>query len=109
MDTLRGLRPKRGARRSRPRDDGTAGGALRLLYWRFLALAESRGAGWRAIAETPAEHEARVASMTPAWSGSATIVRAFEDLRYGEQDPSPDTLARAREAYRGLETRPRGS
>ena len=108
-DMLRGLRPKRGARRARPRDDGTAAGALRLLYWRFLALAESRGAGWRAVAETPAEHEERVTSRGAGWNGATTIVRAFEELRYGELDPSADALERAREAYRGLENPTRGS
>ena len=43
------------------------------------------------------------------WAGAAPIVRAFEDLRYGNEDPAPETLERAREAYRALETRPRGS
>ena len=109
MDTLRGLRPRRAARRPRPREDGTAAGSLRVLYWRFLALAEARGAGWRAAPETPAEHQSRIASAAPAWASAAPIVRAFEDLRYGEQDPGPDVLQRAREAYRALETRPRES
>ena len=108
-DMLRGLRPKRAARRARPRDDGTPAGALRLLYWRFLTLAESRGAGWRAVAETPAEHEERVTSREAGWGGAATIVRAFEELRYGEVDPSADAVERAREAYRGLENPTRGS
>ena len=109
MDTLRGLRPRRAARRSRPREDGTPAGSLRVLYWRFLELAEARGAGWRAVNETPAEHGARITALSTAWVVSAPIVRAFEDLRYGNEDPAPETLERAREAYRALETRPRGS
>jgi hypothetical protein len=47
--------------------------------------------------------------MGAGWSAAGTIVRAFEDLRYGEQDPSPDTVERAREAYRGMEAPRRGS
>jgi hypothetical protein len=109
LDTLRGLRPRRAPRRPRPRDDGTAAGSLRVLYWRFLALAEARGAGWRPEPETPAEHHSRISSAVPMWVGAEPIVRAFEDLRYGEEDPSPQTLARARDAYRALETQPRGS
>ena len=107
MDALRGLRPRRAARRPRPREDGTPAGSLRVLYWRFLALAEARGAGWRPMPETPAEHHSRIASATPIWAAGAPIVRAFEDLRYGEEVPSSETLERAREAYRALETRPR--
>jgi hypothetical protein len=84
-------------------------GSVRVLYWRFLALAESRGAGWRSLPETPAEHHSRIASATPTWAGAAPIVRAFEDLRYGGEDPAPETVERAREAYRALETGPRGS
>jgi hypothetical protein len=106
-DTLRGLRPRRAPKRRRPREDGTPAGSLRVLYWRFLALAESRGAGWRADPETPGEHAARIAMATPVWSAAAPLVRAFEDLRYGEQEPAPDVLQRAREAYGALEAQPR--
>lgn len=108
-DTLRGLRARPRVRRIRPREDGSAAGSLRLLYWRFLALAEARGAGWRAAPETPAEHHTRMASAAAAWSAGAPIVRAFEDLRYGEQDPTAEALRAAREAYRALETQLRGS
>jgi hypothetical protein len=109
LDMLRGLRPRRAAKRRRPREDGTPAGSLRVLYWRFLALAESRGAGWRATHETPAEHEARITALTGSWGVSSPLVRAFEDLRYGEEDPAPDVLQRARDAYTALETRPRES
>ena len=109
LDTLRSLRPRRGARRRAPRDDGTAGGAIRWLYWRFLSLAESRGAGWREQAETPAEHQSRIASADPLWRGASSIVAAFEELRYGEIDPARDTIARSRDALRALEASPRGS
>ena len=109
MDTLRSLRPRRGVRRRALRDDGTAAGAIRWLYWRFLSLAESRGAGWRDQAETPAEHHSRVASADPLWRGASPIVSAFEELRYGEIDPGRETVARARDALRALEASPRGS
>ena len=108
-DMLRGLRPRRAARRQRPQEDGTPAAALRLLYWRFLALAESQRVGWREAYETPSEHAARISSVAAVWTEGAPIVRAFEDLRYGEQPPSPDDLERARVAYRSLETRVRAS
>src|SRR4051812_18087084 len=108
-EMLRGLRPRRTVRRQRPRDDGTPAAALRLLYWRFLALAESQRVGWREAYETPSEHAARISNVAPLWAEGAPIVRAFEDLRYGEQSPSPDELERARIAYRSLETRVRAS
>lgn len=108
-DTLRGLRPRRAARRERPRDDGTPAGALRLLYWRFLALAEKRGAGWRDTAETPAEHRERIVAIDASWRAAAPIVSAFEDLRYGEIDPDRSRVAHARDALRALEAPTRGS
>ena len=52
--TLRGLFPRRPARRRPPREDGSASAALRLIYWRLVALAERAGHGWRVTAETPA-------------------------------------------------------
>ena len=109
MDTLRALRPRRGARRPAPRDDGTAAGALRLVYWRFLALAERRGAGWRAGAETPREHASRIATADAGWHAASPIVSAFEDLRYGEREPDADTLIRARRSLESLEAKPRAS
>jgi hypothetical protein len=108
-DTLRGLRPRRASRRARPHDDGTPAAALRVMYWRFLALAERHRAGWREIAETPAEHAARISSLAPVWAEGAPIVRAFEDLRYGEEPPSPEVLERARAAFSTLEARVRAS
>jgi len=108
-DTLRGLRPRRAARRQRPHDDGTTADALRVLYWRFLALAEKRGAGWREAAETPSEHRDRIAGTQPSWRAATPIVSAFEDLRYGEIDPDASAVARARDALRGLEAATRGS
>ena len=109
FDTLRSLRPARGARRRAPRDDGSPAAALRLLYWRFLALAERRGAGWRASPETPAEHAARIAAADALWRTGGPIVHAFEELRYGEIEPDAETLGRAREALRALEAAPRAS
>jgi hypothetical protein len=109
MDMLRGLRPRRRARRTRPQEDGTASGSLRVLYWRFLALADARGAGWREPSETPAEHERRLTRSATTWTGAAPLVRAFEDLRYGEREPTPDVVQRARDALRALEMRPRES
>jgi hypothetical protein len=109
MDTLRSLRPRRRVRRSAPHDDGTRAAALRLLYWRFLALAEGRGAGWREESETPREHVARIGSADASWGAAVPIVAAFEDLRYGELDPDEATLGRARDSLRTLEARPRPS
>ncbi len=109
MDTLRGLRPRRGAARRRPREDGTASGALRVLYWRFLALAEAHGAGWREPAETPAEHETRMTRSAQLWTVAAPLVRSFEDLRYGEHEPTPDAVQHARDALSAVETQLRGS
>ncbi len=109
MDALRGLRPRLAPRRRRPRDDGTPAGALRLLYWRFLELAERHGAGWREAHETPAEHGARIGAAAPSWNEGAPIVHAFEDVRYGELTPDPATVAGTREALRRLEGAIRGS
>src|SRR5207237_10887343 len=94
--TLRGLFPRRPARRRPPRDDGTASAALRLVYWRLLALAERTGGGWRVAAETPAEHQRRLAVADPRWSAAAPIVAAFEDLRYGEVAPDRTVVSRVR-------------
>lgn len=101
--TLRSLFPQRPVRRQAPRDDGTAEAALRLIYWRLLALADRTGQGWRAAAETPTEHQMRITGADPRWSAASPIVAAFEDLRYGELPPSNTTVARAREALRVLE------
>jgi hypothetical protein len=109
LDTLRGLRPRRPATRRRPHDDGSPEAAMRVLYWRFLALAESNRAGWRESHETPAEHAARIANGSAVWTMGAPIVRGFEELRYGEVAPLAEDLARARDAYRGLEDRLRAS
>jgi uncharacterized protein DUF4129 len=109
MDTLRGLRPRGPRRRHAPREDGTAAGAIRVLYWKFLHLAERRGAGWRETYETPAEHDARNRAAEPAWNAAAPVVRAFEDVRYGEHEPLPETVERAREALRSAEASVRGS
>ena len=106
LDALRALRPAGRTRRRPPRDDGTPESVLRLAYWRFLQLAERRGAGWRAEPETPAEHQTRIASADPAWRAASPIVRAFEDLRYGEARPDPAVVAGVREALRGLEAVP---
>jgi hypothetical protein len=108
-DMLRRLRPRRGVSRRAPRDDGTASGALRLLYWRFLALAERAGVGWRQPQETPAEHLSRIASADGRWSAGDPLVRAFEDLRYGEAAPDAATLDHARVALRTLEAARRAS
>jgi hypothetical protein len=109
MDTLRRLRPRVPARRRRPRDDGTHAGALRVLYWRFLDLAERHGPGWRETYETPAEHEGRAVARDASWRQSEPLVRAFEDLRYGEREPDADTVARSRDALGKLEAATRGS
>src|SRR5438105_1514346 len=53
--TLRSLFPRRSVGRRAPHDDGTPAAALRLIYWRLLALADRAGQGWRAAAEPPSE------------------------------------------------------
>jgi hypothetical protein len=101
--TLRSLFPRRSVRRRAPRDDGTPASALRLIYWRLLALADRAGPGWRAPAETPSEHQLRITGADPRWAAASPIVAAFEDLRYGERLPDLDTVARARDALRAVE------
>ena len=108
-DMLRRLRPQRGAARRAPKDDGSASGALRLLYWRFLTLAERAGVGWRQPHETPAEHLARIANEDARWSAGDHLVHAFEDLRSGESVPDAATLDHARGALRTLEAARRAS
>lgn len=100
---LAGLLPHRRGRLRAPRDDGTPAGALRALYWRYLARSDANGVPWRAAGETPAEHQARATATAPRYEGAAILVRAFEDLRYGEVAPSPDTVARARVALAEIE------
>ena len=101
--TLRSLFPRRGGPRRPPRDDGTPAAALRLTYWRLLALAERAGQGWRAAAETPSEYQLRITGADQRWAAAAPIVAAFEDLRYGEVAPDDDTVTRARAALRAVE------
>jgi hypothetical protein len=108
-DMLRRLRPSRGVARRAPREDGTASGTLRLLYWRFLSLAERAGVGWRQPHETPAEHLARIAREDARWSAGGALVRAFEDMRYGEAAPDATTVDHARVALRTLENARRAS
>ena len=100
---LRSLFPRRSVRRRAPRDDGTRESALRLIYWRLLALADRAGQGWRAPAETPSEHQLRITGADPRWAAASPIVAAFEDLRYGERIPELTTVARARDALRAVE------
>ena len=99
---LGSLRPSRVRRGGPPRDDGTAAGALRLLYWRFLGETERRGIGWRASEETPGEHLDRAVRADPAITVATGLVRAFETLRYGDAPPEPETLAAARAALSRL-------
>lgn len=101
--TLRSLFPRRAAQRRAPRDDGTPAAALRLIYWRLLALADRTGPGWRDAAETPSEHQRRITGADPRWAAASPIVAAFEDLRYGERMPDHATVVRARDALRAVE------
>ena len=101
--TLRSLFPRRRVQRRAPRDDGTPAAALRLIYWRLLALADRAGRGWRAAAETPAEHQRRITAADARWAAASPIVAAFEDLRYGELTPDEGTVLRARDALRAVE------
>lgn len=101
--TLGSLLPRRGRGRHGPREDGSASAALRVLYWRFLTLAERIGPGWRDAAETPDEHARRLVQADARWTQGTPIVSAFDALRYGEVAPDQETLARARSALRSLE------
>jgi signal transduction histidine kinase len=101
--TLRSLFPRRPAARRAPREDGTPAAALRVIYWRLLALADRVGQGWRAPAETPSEHHRRISSADARWIAASPIVAAFEDLRYGELLPDDAAVLRAREALRAVE------
>lgn len=100
---LAGLLPRRSPRARAPRDDGTPAGALRALYWRYLARGEAAGVSWRSVGETPAEHQLRAAGQGPGFAAAAGIVRAFEELRYGDRDPDAPTLAAARTALAAVE------
>lgn len=102
---LGGLRSAHRPRAHAPRDDGTPSGALRLLYWRFLVETERRGIGWRATAETPAEHLERSVHADARVASADSLVRAFETLRYGEAEPDDDTVAVARTALADLVAR----
>jgi hypothetical protein len=103
---LAGLLPRRTPRRRPPHDDGTPAGALRALYWRYLARGDASGIPWRATGETPAEHHARAVATVPRHSAAGVLVRAFEDLRYGEREPDAATVAEARRALAESEAKP---
>jgi len=100
---LGSLLPRRTRRPAAPRDDGTPAGALRVLYWRYLARSDARGIAWRAMGETPAEHHERSVTATPSNAAATVLVRAFEDLRYGDRDPDAQTLVEARRALTVIE------
>ena len=100
---LAGLLPRRTRRPGAPRDDGTPAGALRLLYWRYLARGDASGVAWRAAGETPSEHHARAVAVAPRHEAAGVLVRAFEDLRYGERDPDAATVAAARRALTAMD------
>ncbi len=101
---LAGLLPRRRAHRRPPRDDGTPAGALRVLYWRYLAKGEASGVPWREMGETPAEHQERAEARAARFAVGSTLVRAFEDLRYGERDPDPATLDAMRASVSAIDT-----
>ena len=97
------LFPRRTMRRRAPPDDGTRAGAIRRLYWCLLELAERGGPGWRDASETPAEHEGRLVGAGERWRSAGPVVRAFEEVRYGELEPDERTVAEARDALRRVE------
>ncbi len=102
--TLGTLLPRRAVRPRPPRDDGTAATRLRRVYWRLLDLAEREGPGRRGRTETPAEHERRLVRAGERWAAASEVVRAFEDLRYGERMPDEATVDRAAAALARVET-----
>jgi hypothetical protein len=97
------LFPKRVQRRRGPSEDGTRAGTIRRLYWRLLELAERGGPGWREPAETPAEHSGRLLAAGERWRAAAPLVRAFEEVRYGEMEPDEGAVVTAREALKRIE------
>ena len=99
---LAGLLPRRSRRSGPPRDDGTPAGALRAMYWHYLARGDANGVTWRSAGETPAEHHRRAVAIAPGHAAAAVLVRAFEDLRYGDRDPDPATIAAARRSLEAL-------
>jgi hypothetical protein len=100
---LAGLLPRRTPRARAPRDDGTPAGTLRALYWRYLTRGEAAGVSWRAVGETPSEHQQRAELRGPPFASAAVLVRAFEELRYGEHDPDGPTLDAARRAVAAID------
>ena len=100
---LAGLLPRRTRRPAPPRDDGTPAGALRALYWRYLARGDALGVPWRGAGETPAEHHARAIAAAPRHEAASILVRAFEDLRYGDRDPDAATVEAARRSLAAIE------
>ncbi|MEP7003478.1 MAG: DUF4129 domain-containing protein [Chloroflexota bacterium] len=100
---LAGLLPRRRRRPRAPHDDGTPAGTLRALYWRYLARGEIAGVAWRAPGETPAEHQERATRRGGPFAAASPLVRAFEDLRYGDRDPDAATIAAARAAVAAVE------
>lgn len=102
--TLGTLLPRRAPKGQPPRDDATAATRLRRVYWRLLDVAERDGPGRRGPAETPAEHERRLVRAGERWRAASEVVRAFEDLRYGEREPDGATVERAAAALARVET-----
>ena len=100
---LAGLLPRRPRRAAPPRDDGTPAGALRALYWRYLARGDATGIAWRAPGETPREHHERGLIAAPRNEAATVLVRAFEDLRYGDRDPDAATVEAARRGLAAIE------
>ena len=100
---LAGLLPRRTRRPAPPRDDGTPAGAVRALYWRYLARGDATGVPWRATGETPAEHQARAVSAAPRHEAANALVRAFEDLRYGDRDADAAAVEAARRGLLAIE------
>ena len=93
-------------------DGGPVPGAPSSVWWEgeitigdvaAFEVAEREGPGWRAPAETPAEHEVRLTQAASKWREAAPVIRAFEALRYGETDPDRETVEGAREAFRRME------
>lgn len=102
-ETLAGLLPQRRIRLRAPADDGTARARILRAYWRLLDLAEQRGPGRRGPSETPAEHERRILESGACWRDASVVVRAFEDLCYGEREPDPSRADDALAALRRVE------
>jgi len=77
--------------------------AIRLLYQRILAAAKSVDHP-RSPGQTPSAYERALGRVVPAHQSDLhTLTKAYLDARYGDQDPSADTVGSAADAAAAVE------